>query len=274
MLDAVRPELGYRERPGKPTKFGEWYADNIAMDSDFKAAPWCDMFVSWAANRAGVQDHVGEFALTTRHAKWFEQQGAWSRKPEPGAVVFFDWSGSKRIKDIDHVGIVEKVVGGKVHTIEGNVDGVWLKRKVRDSSKIVGYGLPRKVKVIPKVTVTVQPVAADAAVQGAVVQGAVGQGAAASATRSMAAGHGQPPGTAFSPSDAVLPAGLLFALVSTAVTGLRFRAAAAATSGGRHRRGGPRREGHGGERRGQEVVGAGVSGPAAAQEPFHLPYFG
>ncbi|GAA4209641.1 CHAP domain-containing protein [Microbispora amethystogenes] len=242
------------------------------MDSDFKAAPWCDMFVSWAADRAGVRDHVGEFALTTKHAKWFEQQGAWSRKPEPGAVVFFDWSGSKRIKDIDHVGIVEKVVGGKVHTIEGNVDGVWLKRKVRDSSKIVGYGLPRKVKATPKVTVTVQPVAADATVQGAA--DAAVQGSAASATRNMAASHGQSPGAVFSPGDAVLPAGLLFALVSTAVTGLRFRAAAAATSGGRHRKGGPRRAGDGGERRGREAAGAGVSGPAAAQEPFHLPYLG
>ncbi|MER6178832.1 hypothetical protein [Streptosporangium sp. NPDC001681] len=41
---------------------------------------------------------------------------------------------------------MEKVEGGKIHTIEANVDKVWLKRKVRDESKVVGYGLPRKVK--------------------------------------------------------------------------------------------------------------------------------
>ncbi|GIH62965.1 hypothetical protein Msi02_37820 [Microbispora siamensis] len=183
------------------------------------------MFVSWAADRAGVQDHVGEFALTTRHAKWFEKHHAWSDKPEPGAVVFFAWSGSKKIRDIDHVGIVEKVVGGKVHTIEGNVDGVWLKRKVRDKSKIVGYGLPRKVKVTPKAPVTIQPVAAvHASVQGA-----------GPTTRNMAAAQGQSLDLVWSPGDAVLPAGLLFAVVSTAVTGLRFKAAAT-TSGGRHRK--------------------------------------
>ena len=228
LLDAVRPELGYRERAGKHTKFGEWYADNVAKDPDFKTAPWCDMFVSWAANRAGVQDHVGEFALTTRHAKWFKKKKAWSDKPEPGAVVFFDWAGTKNIRDIDHVGVVEKVVGGKVHTIEGNVDGVWLKRKVRDKNKIVGYGLPRKVKVTPKAPVTVEPVAAvSASVQ------------APSTTRNMAAEQGRSPDVVWLPGDAVLPAGLLFALVSTAVTGLRVKAAAA-PSCGRHRRRGLR----------------------------------
>ncbi|MEU7889602.1 CHAP domain-containing protein [Microbispora bryophytorum] len=226
LLDAVRPELGYRERAGKHTKFGEWYADNVAKDSDFKAAPWCDMFVSWAADQAGVQGHVGEFALTTRHAEWFKEHHAWSGKPEPGAVVFFDWSGSKKIRDIDHVGIVEKVVGGKVHTIEGNVDGVWLKRKVRDTSKIVGYGLPRKVKVAPEAPVTIQPVAA--------VNASV-QGAAASTGGNVTAPQGKSLDVVWSPGDAVLPAGLLFAVVSTAVTGLRSKAAAA-SSGGRHRK--------------------------------------
>jgi len=226
LLDAVRPELGYRERAGKHTKFGEWYAENVAKDPDFKAAPWCDMFVSWAADRAGVQDHVGEFALTTRHAKWFEKHHAWSDKPEPGAVVFFAWSGSKKIRDIDHVGIVEKVVGRKVHTIEGNVDGVWLKRKVRDTSTIVGYGLPRKVKVTPKTPVTIQPMAA--------VNASV-QSAAAPATRNMAATQGKPLDIVCSPGDAVLSAGLLFAVVSTAVTGIRVKTAAA-SSDGRHRK--------------------------------------
>ncbi|MEV7804258.1 CHAP domain-containing protein [Microbispora sp. NPDC088329] len=251
LLDAVRPELGYRERAGKHTKFGEWYADTIAKDPDFRTAPWCDMFVSWAANQAGVQDRVGEFALTTRHAKWFKEHDAWSGTPEPGAVVFFDWSGSKKIRDIDHVGVVEKVVHGKVHTIEGNVDGVWLKRKVRDKSKIVGYGLPRKVKVTPKAPVTIQPVAA----VHASVPGAVGL-----TIRNLAATQGQSPGVVWSPGDAVLPAGLLFAVVSTAVTGLRVKAAAA-TSGGRHRKRGP------GRVTARATVGATVGATTRAARP-------
>jgi hypothetical protein len=104
------------------------------------------MFIAWAADKAGVGEYVGQFAWTPSHAAWFIKQGAWSDKPEPGALVFYDWGGGKSYKGIDHVGIVEKVDGKKIRTIEANVDRVWLKRKFRDTEKVVGYGLPRVVK--------------------------------------------------------------------------------------------------------------------------------
>jgi hypothetical protein len=146
LLDAIRPELGYKEKAGQHTKFGAWYADNVHQDPQYVNAPWCDMFIAWAADKAGIQDYVGQFAWTPSHANWFKERGAWSQTPEPGALVFFDWSGSAKTSKIDHVGVVERVDGGRIHTIEANVDRVWLKRKVRDEKKVVGYGLPRKVK--------------------------------------------------------------------------------------------------------------------------------
>nr|WP_276206341.1 CHAP domain-containing protein [Thermoactinospora rubra] len=145
LLKAARPELGYREKGGQHTKFGEWYADRLS-DPQYRDAPWCDMFIAWAADKAGVAEYVGQFAWTPSHAAWFIKHGAWSDKPEPGALVFFDWSGGKSYKGVDHVGIVEKVEGGKIRTIEANVDRVWLRRKLRDTDKVVGYGLPSKVK--------------------------------------------------------------------------------------------------------------------------------
>ncbi|MEV5326070.1 CHAP domain-containing protein [Nonomuraea sp. NPDC052634] len=144
-MKTVRQELGYKEKKGQYTKFGQWYADRV-QDSQYRDAPWCDMFLAWAANKAGVSEYVGEFAWTPSHAAWFIQKGAWSKKPEPGALVFFDWRGGKSYKGIDHVGIVERVAGKKIHTIEANVDRVWLKRKVRETDKVVGYGIPRLVK--------------------------------------------------------------------------------------------------------------------------------
>jgi len=146
LLRTIKPEIGYREGPGQHSKFGEWYAVNVAQDPQYRTAPWCAMFIAWAAQKAGAQEYVGQFAWTPSQARWFENHGAWTRTPEPGALVFFDWSGGKDIKGIDHVGVVESVNGGTIHTIEGNVDRVWLKRKTRDQSKVVGYGLPRKVK--------------------------------------------------------------------------------------------------------------------------------
>jgi hypothetical protein len=104
------------------------------------------MFVAWVADKAGLTQYVGEFAWTPSHAAWFIKQGAWTQEPEPGALVFYDWKGGKSYKGIDHVGVVERVAGNKIHTIEANVDRVWLKRKVRETDKVVGYGVPRLVK--------------------------------------------------------------------------------------------------------------------------------
>ncbi|MEO3871766.1 CHAP domain-containing protein [Nonomuraea sp. B12E4] len=141
----MRQELGYKEKSGQSTKFGQWYADRV-QDPQFRNAPWCDMFLAWAADKADISDYVGEFAWTPSHAAWFIEQGAWTQKPEPGALVFYDWSGGKSYKGVDHVGVVERVNGEKIHTIEANVDRVWLKRKTRETDKVVGYGVPRMVK--------------------------------------------------------------------------------------------------------------------------------
>lgn len=241
LLDAVRPELGYREGTDQYTKFGEWYATNVDQDSAFKTAPWCDMFIAWAANQAGVQRQVGEFALTTKHAAWFKKQDAWSDQPEPGALVFFDWSGAKRLDGIDHVGIVEKVVDGKLHTIEANVDRVWLKRKVRDESKVVGYGLPWKVQVTSG-NIPVDAVSGEQASLAGTNAATGGNVSVGSMKGSITAAHERTMEGLWTPGDALLPAGLLLALVSTALTGLRFRTLSKA-SAGRHRRRGRHHQG-------------------------------
>lgn len=177
------------------------------------------MFISWAAQKAGVQEFVGQFAWTPSHAAWFIKQGAWSQRPEPGALVFYDWQGGKSYKGIDHVGIVEKVVGSKIHTIEANVDRVWLKRKVRDTEKVVGYGLPRMVKERPGLIEVrpsekpVEPFAVQAALPGVTV------------------------GQQGSPFDVLgTPQALLAAMVLTTVV-VSFRVAGRSRGSGRHRRG-------------------------------------
>ncbi|MEV0583867.1 CHAP domain-containing protein [Nonomuraea sp. NPDC050310] len=147
LFKVIEAELPYREESGGYTKYGDWYGTHVDDSYSFKTAAWCDMFLAWAADQAGVAEYAGRFAYTPAHANWFRQQGAWSTTPEPGAFVFYNWSGPKSVGGISHVGIVEKVAGTKIHTIEGNADGVYLKRKVRDTGTVVGYGLPRLVKV-------------------------------------------------------------------------------------------------------------------------------
>lgn len=106
--------------------------------------PWCDMTVTIAGIDSGNAAVVGKFAYTPSHAQWFVSQGRWhygTAKIAPGAVVFFDWSGTRKIGNIDHVGVVERVSGGKIYTIEGNKDDKCV-RVVRDATYIVGYGAP------------------------------------------------------------------------------------------------------------------------------------
>ncbi|MCF6472070.1 CHAP domain-containing protein [Nonomuraea sp. MG754425] len=145
-IELLESQLGYSERSGSYTKFGNWYGKNVEFDADYSAAPWCDMYLSWAAHKLGYEEWIGQFAWTVEHAKWFKEQGAWGKTPKVGALVFYDWSGSHRIDNIDHVGIVTRVEGGRIHTIEGNIDGGVAKRKERDTSKVVGYGYPERVK--------------------------------------------------------------------------------------------------------------------------------
>ena len=146
LLHIAKDELGYTEKSSGYTKYGDWYGKHVGKDPVFKDAPWCDMFLAWAADKAGVQDSAGEFASTPDHAKWFQKQKAWGHHPEPGAIVFFSWNGGKSIGDIEHVGIVESVQGHTLHTIEANHNN-HLGRATRDVSQVVGYGYPSKVKV-------------------------------------------------------------------------------------------------------------------------------
>uniref|UniRef100_UPI0012E1C285 CHAP domain-containing protein n=1 Tax=Nonomuraea sp. SBT364 TaxID=1580530 RepID=UPI0012E1C285 len=145
-IDLLESQLGYSEKAGAYTKFGDWYGENIEFDADYTGAPWCDMFLSWAAHKLGYEEWMGQFAWTVAHAKWFKRQDAWGTKPQPGAFVFYDWSGTNDIDRIDHVGVVTRVEGGRIFTIEGNIDGGVAKRKERDTSKVVGYGYPWKIK--------------------------------------------------------------------------------------------------------------------------------
>ncbi|MEV0233659.1 CHAP domain-containing protein [Nonomuraea sp. NPDC050786] len=145
-IELLESQIGYSEKADDYTKFGDWYGKNVEFDADYSSAPWCDMYLSWAAHKLGYQDWIGQFAWTVSHAKWFKKQGAWGHKPKPGAIVFYDWSGSNDIDKIDHVGIVTRVEGNTIFTIEGNIDGGVAKRKERDTSKVVGYGYPERVK--------------------------------------------------------------------------------------------------------------------------------
>ena len=111
---------------------------------------WCACFVSWCANECGYIEAgiFPKFDNCGTGETWFKKRGQWldgSTTPAPGMVIFFDWASDGLDGKADHVGIVEKVEDGKVHTIEGN----WSDKVVRNSypvghREIYGYGVVSK----------------------------------------------------------------------------------------------------------------------------------
>lgn len=118
---------------GEP--YWRWYGFDHRIE-------WCAVFVSWAANRAGVlNDKIPKFATGI---EWFKSRGQWQSRgyfPRHGDIIFFDWEVDGKP---NHVGIVEKTENGYIYTIEGNStdDGCRAKKYSINSNVIYGFGLP------------------------------------------------------------------------------------------------------------------------------------
>jgi len=132
IVDVAIGEIGYREGANNDTKYGKWIGQNHA--------PWCHEFVSWCAYKAGESAAVPKTASTTTGMEWFKNKGLFKYKgkytPKRGDIVYFKTGRS-------HVGIVEKVSGSTLHTVEGNSGNV-VKRCAYPLSNgtITGYGVP------------------------------------------------------------------------------------------------------------------------------------
>ncbi|WP_433211206.1 CHAP domain-containing protein [Microtetraspora malaysiensis] len=154
LLKIAQDQVGISENAnGGGTKFHEWYMNSqraketVARDGGhvnaYANAPWCDMFVSWVGEKAGLRPVLGWDAYTVQHAKWFQDNHRWGNKATPGAVVFFDWNGGKNIYGIDHVGLVVKDNGdGTIKTVEGNTGNGKVEIRTRPMSQVTGFGYP------------------------------------------------------------------------------------------------------------------------------------
>ena len=115
---------------GQP--YWSWYGFGSRVE-------WCCCFVSWCANECGYIDAgvVPKYSVVDDGVNWFKSKGQWidgSAEPLPGMIIFFDWEYDGLDGSGDHTGIVEKVEGGRVYTIEGNASD-----KCQELSYSVGY---------------------------------------------------------------------------------------------------------------------------------------
>ncbi|MEE0732302.1 MAG: CHAP domain-containing protein, partial [Acutalibacteraceae bacterium] len=117
VIALAKKELGYKESSNGWTKFGQWYAEYMHCENQgFENADWCAMFCAWCMQKAGLTSGQTVFTASagpTGEALW-KNKGLWknaSYTPKVGDLIHFTWG---------HVGLVEKVSGNTVHTIEGN----------------------------------------------------------------------------------------------------------------------------------------------------------
>ena len=142
VLRVARGEVGYSRwsDPQTGTKYGRWYADAVAHDSQYAAngVPYCAMFASYVFAQAGAScaGLPGAYCPTMLSAASGHTVAKKSAKP--GDVVYFDWDGGV----VDHVGIVEANRGGYIQTIEGNTLNGRVARRTRSWSQVAGVVRP------------------------------------------------------------------------------------------------------------------------------------
>ena len=131
-------EIGYHEGAGNHTKYGV-YTGTDGMS-------WCHAFVSWCANECGFIESniIPKTAACETGRQWFihkqQYQKAGSYTPQAGDIIYFDRGG---VGESHHVGIVEYVENGIVHTIEGNKNSQVMRGHYELTYKgIMGYGTP------------------------------------------------------------------------------------------------------------------------------------
>ena len=165
LISVASAEVGYLEKKSNSqldsktanagsnnyTKYARDYRTFAGVN--YQGQAWCDMFVDWCFVQAFGKETARELlgggfsAYTPTSAQYYKNKKQWHSAPQAGDQVFFHNSSR-----ICHTGIVYRVSGNTVYTIEGNTSGasgviangggVCKKSYALGNSRISGYGRP------------------------------------------------------------------------------------------------------------------------------------
>jgi hypothetical protein len=135
LLKIAQSQIGVEEKP-RGSNWGEpvqTYLKSVGINFP---ASWCMAFVYWCHREAGLPAIKTGGVL----AAWNKGKQYRVTEPQPGDVFIMDYG-----KGLGHTGIIERVEGEILHTIEGNTndtgsrEGYEVCRKIRNVKKIKGY---------------------------------------------------------------------------------------------------------------------------------------
>ena len=147
LVEVARTQVGYHEGTNNYTKYNVWFGS--LNDYGYNYA-WCQTFVAWCANQAGIPTSmIPRVSGTISGMDFFKKNETWKDAgitPEKGDIIYLHSKSSSGY----HVGIVADVSGGQISTIEGNSsDRVAERTYSVGNSSIVGYGCPEYVRPNP-----------------------------------------------------------------------------------------------------------------------------
>lgn len=175
VIDLAKSEVGYLEKASNHdldsktanAGYNNWtkYARDLDNENFYNTKKngfaWCDVFVDWLLYKCFGLDNMMKMTGQPKGISnsgagcgdsmyFYRQIGQVFTSPQPGDQIFF-WNSTKTAKG--HTGLVIKVDGKKVYTIEGNTssaagvvaNGGCVCEKCYDinNSRIVGYGRPK-----------------------------------------------------------------------------------------------------------------------------------
>lgn len=137
LLNTALTQLGVQEVP-RGSNAGpavEAYLKSVGLGGGYA---WCMAFVYWCAKQNNLHAHLVKTGGVLR--QWNESTKLRVKTPQPGDIFIMDFG-----KGVGHTGIVERVVGDVLHTVEGNTndegsrEGYEVCRRTRKIKDCVGF---------------------------------------------------------------------------------------------------------------------------------------
>lgn len=154
IINTAKEWLGFNEEDGTHKIIIDMYNSHKPLARGYKVKytdAWCATFVSAVSIKCGATDILPTECGCQKMIELHKKLGSWHENedytPNPGDILFYDWDDSGKGDCTgwsDHVGIVEKVVNGKITIIEGNKSNS-VKRVTRsvNGKYIRGYATPK-----------------------------------------------------------------------------------------------------------------------------------
>lgn len=154
VVDQAKSWIGYNESDKSHRKIIDIYNAHKPLARGYKVTytdAWCATFVSAVAIKLGYTKIIPTECSCNKMIDLFKKAGAWVENdayvPSPGDILFYDWDDKntgENVAEVEHVGIVEKVVNNVMTIIEGNYDNSVGRRSVKLNGKYIrGFGVPK-----------------------------------------------------------------------------------------------------------------------------------